>query len=243
MDRTRQNGQMASSSTARGRTGRTGRPPVTSREQILAAALHLIETDGWQSLTIRRLAADLGIGTTTLYHHVRDREDLLVQLIGHVVAQIDRPELPTEPRERIVVVMTTARDTLAAMPWAAEVLTVDGFMGRLGDTSVWIVEAVLAAVVEAGSTPERAVEVFRHLWYYTAGEILVRARTAVGPIDRDRLLPEGQTLFGSRDATELPTVAAVGDQWPQIAARDTYTDGLRALVAGLLGPAATSGGG
>src|SRR5699024_11121700 len=148
-DRTRQNGQMASSSTARGRTGRTGRagrtgrtgrPPVTSREQILAAALHLIETDGWQSLTIRRLAADLGIGTTTLYHHVRDREDLLVQLIGHVVAQIDRPELPTEPRERIVVVMTTARDTLAAMPWAAEVL--DRKSTRLNSSHVSISYAV-----------------------------------------------------------------------------------------------------
>src|SRR5699024_9236969 len=150
MDRTRQNGQMASSSTARGcsgrsgRSGRTGRPPVTSREQILAAALQLIERRGWQRLTIRALAAELGIGTTTLYHHVLDREDLLVQLIGEVVAQMDRPELPADPHERIVVAMTTVHDTLAAIPWAAEVLTVDGVMGRLGDTSVWIVEAVLA---------------------------------------------------------------------------------------------------
>ena len=237
---------MATSTSAGGQTGaprgRTGRPPVTSREQILVAALRLIETRGWQRLTIRALAAELGIGTTTLYHHVRDREDLLVQLIGEVVAQMDRPELPADPRERVAVAMTTVHDTLAAIPWAAEVLTVDGFMGRLGDTSVWIVEVVLAAVVETGSTPERAVEVFRHLWYYTAGEILVRARSAVGTLDRDRLLPEGQTLFGAREAAALPTLAAIGDQWPQIAARDTYAEGLRALVAGLIGPAAGAGG-
>ncbi len=224
---------MASSSTAR---GRTGRPPVTSREQILAAALQLIERRGWQRLTIRALAAELGIGTTTLYHHVRDREDLLVQLIGEVVAQMDRPELPADPQERIVVAMTTVHDTLAAIPWAAEVLTVDGFMGRLGDTSVWIVEEVLAAAVQAGSSPERAVEVFRHLWYYTAGEILVRARSAVGPLDRDRLLPEGQTLFGARESSTVPTLAAIGDRWPQITARDTYAEGLRTFVRGLLGP-------
>jgi AcrR family transcriptional regulator len=61
---------------------RTGRPTVTSRKQILAAAQSVIEVEGWQRLTLRRLAAELGIGTTTLYHHVRDREDLLVQLLG-----------------------------------------------------------------------------------------------------------------------------------------------------------------
>lgn len=224
---------MASSRSPR---GRTGRPPVTSREQIVAAAHRVIEADGWQSLTVRRLAAELGIGTTTLYHHVRDREELLVLLISQAIEQVQRPDLPAAPEERIVTVMTLAHDVLVSMPWAAEVLTVDGFMGRLGDNSVWMVEVVLAAAVEAGCSLEGAVELFRHLWYYTAGEILVRARTAVGMLDQTRLLPEGQTLFGARDETALPTIAAVGDRWPQIAARDTYTQGLRAIVAGLLGP-------
>ena len=39
--------------------GRTGRPPVTSRAEILAAARQLIDRDGWEKLTIRRLAAEL----------------------------------------------------------------------------------------------------------------------------------------------------------------------------------------
>lgn len=219
------------------RTGarRTGRPPVTSREQILAAARRFIDTHGWEQLTVRRLAAELRIGPTTLYHHVRDREDLLVQLIGAYVEQIERPELPAEPRDRIVVAMTTVRDALAALPWAAEVLTVDGFMGRLGDTAVWLVEVVVAAAVDAGCTPEQAVELFRHLWYYTVGEILVRVRSAVaGPLDRQRLLPEERTLFGARDATALPTLAAIGSRWPELAVRDTFTTGLAVFTVALL---------
>src|ERR1700753_3166971 len=63
--------------------GRTGRPPAASRAEILAGAppppvpappeiltapRQLIDRDGWEKLTIRRLAAETGIGATTLYH-------------------------------------------------------------------------------------------------------------------------------------------------------------------------------
>ena len=62
--------------------GRTGRPPVTSRPEILAAARRLIDRDGWEKLTVRRLAAELGIGTTTLYHHVQEQGFLLLLLLN-----------------------------------------------------------------------------------------------------------------------------------------------------------------
>src|SRR5690606_20842620 len=85
---------------------RTGRPPATSRAQILDAARRLIDTEGIEKLTIRRLAAELGVGATTLYHHVRDKDDLLIQLLDHHGAQIERPALPEDPRERIIVAAT-----------------------------------------------------------------------------------------------------------------------------------------
>src|SRR3954470_18770199 len=83
-------------------SGRTGRPPVTSRPEILAAARRLIDRDGWEKLTVRRLAAELGIGATTLYHHVRDKEDLLLLLLNEYAGAIAQPALPSDPRDRIV---------------------------------------------------------------------------------------------------------------------------------------------
>src|SRR3954451_14787026 len=93
--------------------GRTGRPPVTSRAQILAAARRLIDRDGWEKLTIRRLAAELGIGSTTLYPHVRDKEDLLLLLLNEYADQIPQPDLPDEPRDRIVAAAIALHDGLA----------------------------------------------------------------------------------------------------------------------------------
>lgn len=206
-------------------TGRTGRPPVTSRAEILSAARRLIDQDGWEKLTIRRLASELGIGPTTLYHHVRDKEDLLLLLLNEYAEQIPLPELPAGPAERVVAAATTLHDSLAAWPWAAEVLTVDGFVGLLRTAALRPVEAILAAAVDAGRTPDEAVEVFRAIWYYTVGEILVRARSGRKPAGVD---------FGGFDPVELPHLAAVGPRWPVIAARDSYPAGLRALVAGLL---------
>ncbi|WP_433222948.1 TetR/AcrR family transcriptional regulator [Dactylosporangium sp. CS-047395] len=206
--------------------GRTGRPPRTSRAQILAAARTVIDRDGWEKLTIRRLAAEVGVGTMTLYHHVRDREDLLVQLLNEHVENLARPELPAVPRDRIVVAALAMRDALAAWPWGVEVVTTDGFVARLSDSALWMVEAIVAGAADHGCTPERSVDVFRHLWYYTVGEVLVRARS------------RGVTLgTGGLAASQHPHLAAIGERWAPIAARDIYPEGVRAFVDGLLAKA------
>jgi AcrR family transcriptional regulator len=113
-----------------GPAGRIGRPPSTSRPQILEAARAILDRDGWEKLTVRRLAAELGVGATTLYHHVRDKDDLLVQLLEHYAGQLPRPELPADPRERIIAAATVMHDSLAAWPQAVEVLTADDLLGE-----------------------------------------------------------------------------------------------------------------
>lgn len=211
---------------------------MTSRAQILAAARRLIDRDGWEKLTIRRLAAELGIGATTLYHHIRDREDLLVLLLNQHVDRIERPELPRAPRERIVAAALAMHDALASWPWAAEVLTADGFVGLLDESALWMVEAIVAGADDHGCTPEQSVHVFRSVWYYTVGEVLVRARSPHRRADDRR-----PAFRGSFDASRLPHLAAIGDRWPALAGRDTYPQGLRALVDGLLAQASGAAGG
>lgn len=219
--------------------GRTGRPPLTSRAEILAGARRIIERDGWEKLTVRRLAAELGIGATTLYHHVRDKEDLLIQLLNEHADQTLRPDLPGSPRDRIVAATLAIHDSLAAWPWAAEILTADGFLGRLGTSALGMVEAIVAAAIDHGCTLVQAVDVFRSLWYYTAGEILVRAHSARRRAE-DRQPAGPEAMFGNLDGARMPRLAAIGDQWPALALRDTYPRALEAFVDGLLAQATTT---
>ncbi|GAA1658098.1 TetR/AcrR family transcriptional regulator [Fodinicola feengrottensis] len=208
---------------------RTGRPPLTSRDQIMAATRRLIDRDGWERLTIRRLAAEVGVGATTLYHHVRDKDDLLIQLLNDSAAQIQRPELPSDPRERIIVATTVMHDSLGDWPQAVEILTADDL---LGESALWMVETIVGGAVDCGCTPEQAVELYRNLWYFTVGEILVRAHSKQrANDDRPRYR---DTVFQSLDESRFPHLAAVGNRWPSLASRDTFPHGLRAFVDGLL---------
>jgi len=208
---------------------RAGRPPSTSRAEILDAARAVIDRDGWDRLTIRRLAAEAGVSSTTVYHHVKDRQDLLLQLLDDHISQHLHMDLPVEPRDRIVAAFRAIHDTLASWPRAAEVLTVDGLLGLLGPDAVGAVEVIVAGAVDCGCTPEQAVHLFRSLWYYTVGELVVRSRSAatVGAVDPG----DGFNRF---DPEQVPHLAGIGGAWPALAARDTYATGLVAFLDGLL---------
>ncbi len=95
-----------------------------------------------------------------------------------------------------------------------------------------MVDTIVGSAIECGCTPEQAVDLYRSLWYYTVGEILVRAharRRAEEERPRYR-----DTVFKRLDASRFPSLAPLGDRWPQLTSRDTYRQGLRAFVDGLL---------
>ncbi|MBP0455868.1 TetR/AcrR family transcriptional regulator [Kitasatospora sp. RG8] len=210
---------------------RVGRPPVTSRAQILAAARRLIDRDGWEELTIRRLATETGIGATTLYHHVRDKDDLLIQLIHDYAEQIPLPAPHPDPAIRITNAATAIHDTLAAWPFAAQAITTDGFITRLGDNALTLIETIITAATETGQTPQQAVHTFRTIWYYTVGEILVRVRAHHTHHNNPAPTPKA---FPNLDPAQHPYLTSLAPQWPTLAWQNTYHQTLPALVNTLL---------
>ncbi|WP_207939013.1 TetR/AcrR family transcriptional regulator [Actinomadura darangshiensis] len=207
-----------------------GRPPRISRTEIIDTARRIVDEEGVERLTMRRLAGEIGSTPMALYHHVRDKDELLLLLLDDYAARMMRkPGLPAEPRERVVVVAAAIRAVLAPCPWIAEVLTADDLMS---ESALWFVEQILDGLAECGLSPERAVHGYRAIWYYTAGEIIVRAAAARRRAGDDRPTYRDR-VFAGLDGTELPRLAEVAPQWAPLTAQDTYLDGLRALVDGL----------
>jgi AcrR family transcriptional regulator len=68
------------------RRGRVRREPLT-RERVVEAAVRLMDKEGLEALTMRRLGRELGVEAMSLYNHVRDKEDLLDSICEHVLAQ------------------------------------------------------------------------------------------------------------------------------------------------------------
>jgi len=212
-------------------SGRTGRPPVTSRAQILVAARRVIDRDGWRALTIRGLAAEVGVSAPTLYHHVHDKEDVLVQLLNAHAETVPRPDLPDDPRGRILASATAIHEAMRELPWVVEILSADDLIGASGLSTV---EAIIAAAVQAGCDDEYAVHLYRSIWYYTVGEMMVRSNSTRRRATDDRPVYRDAVLSGSEAVSNWPQLARLADRWSDLTARDTYQLGLQALVDGLL---------
>ncbi|GAB7184039.1 tetracyclin repressor-like C-terminal domain-containing protein [Kitasatospora sp. Ki12] len=209
----------------------TGRPPRISREEVVGTARRIVTEEGVGKLTMRRLATEIGSTPMALYHHVRNKEELLVLLLDDYAAQALRPTaLPAEPRERVVAAASAIHQALAACPWIVEVLTADDLMST---HALWFVEQIVDGLVDCGLSLERAVRGYRAIWYYTAGEIVVRVTAARRRGADDRPTYREQ-VFAGLDPDELPRLAQAGERWEALTAEDTYEDGLRALVDGLL---------
>jgi len=84
---------------------RPGRPKVhehLSREAIAQAALALIDGRGAEALTLRAIAGELGVGTTSLYHYVADRETIVGDIVGLLLAEVDTTQVPGETWDQSV---------------------------------------------------------------------------------------------------------------------------------------------
>ncbi|MGZ4173277.1 MAG: TetR/AcrR family transcriptional regulator, partial [Solirubrobacteraceae bacterium] len=72
------------------RKGTKRRAPL-NRERVLRAAIALADQGGFESLTMRRLATELGVEAMSLYNHVASKDDLLDGMVDLVFAEIEPP--------------------------------------------------------------------------------------------------------------------------------------------------------
>jgi AcrR family transcriptional regulator len=108
-------------------TTRTHRPaPETraplSREQVLRAAVALADEVGLESLSMRRLAQQLGVEAMSLYHHVRNKQDLLGGMLDIVYAEIEPPSPDGAWRPAMRRSAISFYRVLRSHPWACGLL-------------------------------------------------------------------------------------------------------------------------
>jgi AcrR family transcriptional regulator len=96
-----------------------------SRERVIAAAVAVADAEGLPALTMRRLAADLGVEAMSLYYHLPGKDALLDGLVAFVLTEIDTAVHrsapgPTHPdwRARLRRRFLAAREVMLSHPWA-----------------------------------------------------------------------------------------------------------------------------
>ncbi|MUN07877.1 TetR/AcrR family transcriptional regulator [Agromyces luteolus] len=89
-----------------------------STRLVVAEAVRLADRDGADGLSMRRLAAELGLGAMSLYHYVANKDELLDAMIDVVFEEIELPPDDTDWQSAMRRRAVSARQVLARHPWA-----------------------------------------------------------------------------------------------------------------------------
>ncbi|SNT54477.1 regulatory protein, tetR family [Asanoa hainanensis] len=103
-------------------TAKTFREPL-SRERVLATAVRLVDAEGIKALTMRRLAAELGVEAMSLYFYVAGKEELLDGVISTVLDEIVKTSDQADWRAHLRQQFLAARQVMLRHPWAPGLLT------------------------------------------------------------------------------------------------------------------------
>jgi len=146
-----------------------------SRERILEAAIGLVDRDGFGALNMRRLAAELGVGTMSLYHYVSDKEALLEGIAEVVMSGLEQPPMDLGWMEAVTMLSRSFRQIALDHPAVFPLL-----VGRSTPPAVGAAALQAGAVLRRhGFDDETTILMFRIVVRFLIGWCLVE--TAGGP--------------------------------------------------------------
>lgn len=117
-----------------------------TRAQIVRAAVELLDAEGLDALSMRKLAARLGAGATSLYWHVANKDELIELVMDEVYAGVVLPEA-ADWRETASAFAYAMRQAVFDHPWSASLI---GTVPGLGPNALTAADRLMGAFMRAG---------------------------------------------------------------------------------------------
>ena len=181
------------------------------RDEIARAALRMIDEEGIDALSMRRLADQLGVGTMTLYGYFRSKDELLGGAVAAAAEDFEFEMPDGDVRERARAHIHAVRDVLERHPSLPQLR---GRQPIVEAAAFRMSEPGMQILLDAGFPPDEAARAFRVLFVYIFGSMLF------GPVEPS---PEQQRTIRAALAL-LPD-----DEFPAIT---TAAHGLAASTGG-----------
>ncbi|MFD5895242.1 MULTISPECIES: TetR/AcrR family transcriptional regulator [unclassified Streptomyces] len=202
-------------------------PPLT-RARIVGEAVALLDEEGIDGLTMRRLAERIGSGVTTLYWHVDTKDDVVDLALDAIFGELPpAPPADAEWRAAIVELLLDWRTAMLRHPWSAALLQ----RPTLGPNLLARMEFLQATLVRAGFGGDHLPTATWTLYNYLMGATVARSGFALSEEDREA----AQQRLRERSG-EYPTLSAneymLEDDWD-----GTFVRGLGYVLDGIAGAA------
>jgi AcrR family transcriptional regulator len=197
-----------------------------SREQVASAALELLDRDGLEALSMRRLADHLGVGTMTLYGYFRSKDELLDAVIDAAVAEREPLSFDGTWQEQIRRLMQGSRRNLGRHPGLVKVRA---DRPVLQPEALRFAETGMAILRRAGFGRTDAARAFRLLFTYVFGYVSFSPDETA-----DEARRESRAATAALPADEYPTLSESSEELADaMAGEETFDFGLDRIIDGL----------
>jgi AcrR family transcriptional regulator len=162
------------------RPGPGQRKPAYTREQIAAVAMRIADEEGTDAVTMRRVAAELGAGTMTLYHYVANKQELLSLMDDAMMGELLVPddELSDDWREALAQIARRSYGVFTRHPWLVEHMGDDEARSPGGPNGMRHFEQSLKVAANAGLDVVERLELVGMVDDYVFGHAIRRREMA-----------------------------------------------------------------
>lgn len=196
---------------------------------MLQAAIGLVDADGIDALSMRKLGQALGVEAMSLYNHVAGKEDILNGIADHVLKQIDLPAARGDWEAAIWKCAVSAHEILSGHPWACNLIM---SIPRPLQSRLRYMDSVLRCLREGGFSPSATYHGYHaldsHILGFTlweAGHVIKDEEIAALAALLPRLTEDGYPDLADHAARHL---AGMGRE-----EEGEFEFGLRLIIDGL----------
>ncbi|MBO9534551.1 MAG: TetR/AcrR family transcriptional regulator C-terminal domain-containing protein [Solirubrobacteraceae bacterium] len=190
-----------------------------TRDQIARAAVELVDAEGVEALSMRRIAQSLGVGTMTLYHYVANKDELLALIDDAVMSEMVIPadEFPAGWRERLTAIAVSTRALHRRHPWL--LAAVGEPRMQIGPGGLRHAEQTMSAFDGLGLPSEDVMDIATLVDEYTFGYVFHRQGDVGEDVFDDATADFFREHLEGGDYPALALLKREGESWEQAWAR------------------------
>ena len=212
-------------------------PVPLSREKIAVTAIRLADAHGLDSLSVRKIAKELGVGPMRLYDYVINRSELLDLMVDVVYSRIAEAGRHPDWRATVLAIAHATRDAAVDHEWFSDLL---GGRPHLGPHALAVGEATAAALSQAPGVHDlddlqRALGVLNAFIIGAVRREVTERRTAraTGTDEAGWQASLGPYLTRMLETGRYPTVARLVIDGAHLNAEETFTNNLTTVLDGI----------
>ena len=205
------------------------REPLT-RDRVIEAALRVMDEEGLEAVSMRRVAREVGVEAMSLYHHIEDKEDLLDGICEHIMAGFEFPDLGDDWVENCKRGARAWRRLLQSHPAVMRLFAEQRGPIRSID-SMRPTEFALKILRSCGLTDRDTAQAFHAFGGYIQGFVMMELGSIAGGADEAHLKAHAELAAMLPD--EFSAMQACSPYFAECGPDEQFEFGLDLLIRGL----------